>query len=1553
MDISVLEPIIPKDKETPEEQKYDAFYASSIVAPPDLVENTYDEVLGELTRFGKSPLIDSLKEEQKKRQEVESNSNIEAILLSPSLSIEEKRAKVQESVIASQNPVKIKDSYARSIKNMTGKVVEKPKEVAWFSADHLNKTLSALKREVGGYVDLQKSLFKGVQGLDKYEEGYDYGSVLPFRINTKTKEKEFAVPSILKDLAKAFTAPSRASKGEIDVTSDEGMHEAVNAAFSISIPPVAGVTAKAVSKAVTPKSPFDKGVRIEPTIGPVETPIDVVTSINKQEAANILARSVNSPKMADAIGTTPNKIVNKNLLPKVDENIGQIFPDIADDLARKDAEFMYLYDLGKVDPFLYDTTAISKDLDKYNSVISSTTNKLRLNIASSISDVDITQAGPVLKGDFKFGVAPNKGFERSVEGIIQAERAKADLVKQVSIQFKIPLKEAKKSVDLVSDPKTGDIYLSWKVNQKYDPRIDTTMTAKAIEAKFAGMDVTSFANNPIGEIFFNPRNRMSQAYSTGMALSTIRGNNFGKTIERMLFKDIVKNPSQPEIATAIKLGDEKRTEFTVKDLKDMFPDLPPSRFKDLVKGYSTFRRVADYDYFLADDIYRGSKVAAGYTGLYDEAGRPIASLGREVKKPSDSIDTTTGLIAKGQKDITNSAGEPVTKVFDFSLKKEEGEVGSYKGPVDISTINVDTATIFKLDRPIKKDGVVYEYGIGAVTGPVKQNLLPKIVGYYPHNNMEHYFVKAEPKELNLGGKVVTKDPKDKKSLQLYKDHSSTVGFGRTMAEAEQLAAKLQTENKDSGFTYIAVNDRSAFDDTLFTAMESVRAGDDLARSRGETRLKDISGKESRLQDPLLSLKNRFDQVAKMYSWRDLDLEFRKNFLEEFEELIGGVFPKSASDITIDHLPDTPVNRAKLLRARRLYEQYSKQQGQIASMADNAWQSAIHSVADFVEAKTPKFPILEPISDKLQEISTTKNPITKYLLKGTTAFYMHWNVLRQLFIQPSPIVDLHGLATLNGNTRFLAESPVLIPKLFWHTIASKMGVRMSDKAKQIADEALAKELGVPLKEMQKIYAAFGNSGIGNSIDLSALTEGVFAKNIHTLAETELGRVAKKGARGAQGVVNLPKVVGYDSGELLNQIGAWVYARSDFIKKNPNADWFETTNQAKIHGFQWEISNSMTTAADKFSYQDGMFRFLTQFIAATNKSVMQPFVAPYLARDEKIKLAAARLALYGKKGTFLGGTAYLLGDYLIDDDTVSDETKDKLSRGGVDALTNATLRYMFDDDPTKPKTDLLFSESMGPGGEFGIPFDRLAISMWEFTRGERKVDNLLPFLGATNAVSDTANELYDIFSATKYEDMDAQATARYIMKGAEVAKGWDNARQAMLMAHFGTLVDKQGNPRDLEVTYTEAMAKFFGVSDARSVALNEMNKKSFNWNRQIEKDAKEILQSLHAIEDVYSSNAAPEDIASRVLEERTRINYLISIYDKNGERSEELIEAIYKEKDSVIRGKGGLQSLTDRIYKKHSEKYKKDVQDSLSAIAESGSEENKRLVKRMFEDIEGKE
>lgn len=66
--------------------------------------------------------------------------------------------------------------------------------------------------------------------IAEYDPRYEYGTLLPFRKNKNTKIVEFSTPGLIKDIARAVTAPERAYLGLIDVDSPEAVMEASNIA---------------------------------------------------------------------------------------------------------------------------------------------------------------------------------------------------------------------------------------------------------------------------------------------------------------------------------------------------------------------------------------------------------------------------------------------------------------------------------------------------------------------------------------------------------------------------------------------------------------------------------------------------------------------------------------------------------------------------------------------------------------------------------------------------------------------------------------------------------------------------------------------------------------------------------------------------------------------------------------------------------------------------------------------------------------------------------------------------------------------------------------------------------------------------------------------------------------------------------------------------------------------------------------------------------------------------------------------------------------------------
>lgn len=1584
MDTSTLDAYAPEVEQTLPTNprlKEDAFYTAASTAPKEEIEIVYDQIMDGFTRFGRSPIHEEARDNWKKAQQEEALFNASEIILKQDISVQDKKAALERIAQDASKDITPKEAYVKQT------TVEKPStEITVIgglspeeAAKHYGEWKASPRSNISGTV--ADFLIKAKQALNQYEVkdwvpllgGTGVGDLVVG--NAERFFNEVSYYGLGEMFVYAPTGAPGARKNPLNYKLNPDFVDAVFLGLDIAGVAVLSkdLAKKAVTKAIH-QSVESGRVRIEPTFGeqvPVgetiyfdkDSPVGTISRINKSEAAEVLSTAVKSPKIADAMGTSQVGIVTTNLLPKLDSGLEKIYPDIYDKIVAADRQTLHYFDANKVDPYLFDVTAIKGDVERHYQIMREQS-ELTPNMASSYTE----DTGRAFRWKQVYGKEANKGFEDHMEAL----DARDLLIDRIARNYaeehigkpydKLGAGELKKlknkignKVSIFTDPNTKEAFIKWEGVRIYDPVEDTFFGYGATSAKFAKWEVGSLANNSVGKWFYEPAARLPQWITAGFTRASVRATNLEKVWNQVMRQEVLSTRPRRELAQAIYKTEELGENLTIQGLREMYPTMGNKDFKALVNGYFNYRRLVDYQYMVVNDVYRTQKVTAGFKGMFDDHGNHLG-LGRPVSA-SDSIVDADGVLTPGKKQLIGSDEAPAKQVYDFSLVDKPDGTKGHKGGVDVDSLEIENIDVFKLDRPIKRDGQVFEFAIGAKEGQVPTELLPKIPGYYPHINDEHYFIKAIPNDLVLNGKHV---PNDAAHAELYATHASTVGVARTQKSGDTYAAKLAEKNP--GFTYKAVFERTEIDDSLRTSLDTIKYAQDVAKSRREERLTLPDDSLGRLEDPAVALDKRMNQAARLHAWKDIDFEFRQKFLDAYGHMTKGVFPKTSDDIQLPPNMADAVNEKLMKDALNVFEQYTKQQRHADTLLDPIWKSTTLNIGRFMEDTIPVG------ADVLKKLSNKREPFLSSALKLATLKYIHLNPQKQYLIQTAQLWELNGLALAQGNARFSRDLANLSGGLFVDAL-TRGSDKIPDAFKQLVRNTGHVPTGYTPKEYKEILDAFWDSGIPKSIDLHAMLDGVFKSASDELDVGKIKHGVDRTASVVKGAISLPKQVGYNPAELLNQIGLWLYARSEFIRLNPKKVWNDPHNLEKIAEKAWGVGNTMTAKGSIMPYQEGSMRAFMQFTAVSNKGMMQPFNSKFLTKEEKVKLAAIRLAAFGEKGILalplaIEGIKYAhykatqdASPSEIAEETAADQFYRFAERGLHDLFINKMLNLMLNPGTDEAKTDLMLTKAMSLSSETNVPLGDFFRDMYKWLKGEGKASDVMPFMPATAAVFDTFNTMWDVLAARKWEEkQDKTKTIRYLLETAEFASGYSNFEKGLAMLHYDSIVSKHKGDKEIATTTAEAVAKMFGVQSYKEDALYTVLKADARLKRHIQDSVKKAITSLHAIEDVYDGAAGREDpktaeeIAKRYYNLAQRVKHLTQIY-AGAHLEEEFEEEFWRQIDKE--SKDTMDGIVSRMMNRHSKEYdrnRREMYEKLNEMKQSGDKKLADMISNLAFEIE---
>jgi len=566
------------------------------------------------------------------------------------------------------------------------------------------------------------------------------------------------------------------------------------------------------------------------------------------------------------------------------------------------------------------------------------------------------------------------------------------------------------------------------------------------------------------------------------------------------------------------------------------------------------------------------------------------------------------------------------------------------------------------------------------------------------------------------------------------------------------------------------------------------------------------------------------------------------------------------------------------------------------------------------------------------------------LKIATVKAIHLNMQKQWFMQTSQLQELAALATLNGNFKYPVQLLTIGPRIMMSLVNDSKF--MPNGLRNISRDNLHIGTGLSKEEFAQLVNDFKDTGIHNAIDTHAVMEGVLRDSTNKLTPTAGERAVGMAGTAIKALPRTTKMLGFTFSELTTQIGMWLYSRSEFERLNPKANMRSLHNKELIAAKAIGVGNLMQTRGDLLPYQQGTLRAFLQFQAFTNKAAMQVYSSKFLTKGEKIRLAAIRAAAFGERGV-LGASIITeplrnqVYSQIEDDDqetrALVDDIFERWERGfmdrGYNYLVNAIING--EDDPNL-KTDLHFQEIFATVPKSGIPLGDFYENVMAVWNGDEPMKDQLASMTAGNALLETAATMWKLGRyADEVDTFDKNATINYIRQAAKFAPMWNNVEKALVMEHTGNLADKFGNSLDIQTTHAEAWGQVFGVPSYKATNYYDIQKQSFQIQKDVAESAKNIVKQLHDIEFVFGED---DQLIPAQLERWRRIEILIASWDAKllgkGQQSEimrAVNQELKKEKNK------GIDGPVARILKARAEKLsvqEKILSDKMQRLRETG-------------------
>lgn len=1091
------------------------------------------------------------------------------------------------------------------------------------------------------------------------------------------------------------------------------------------------------------------------------SPAGTIEQNNPKKAKEMFSAAMMDDDLAKAMGTDKGSIMADNLFPKLDKDVLD-HPDISKEIQKMDAYFAGVYKDTEFDPFFVPVTKREQDKEKL------------FNTIKEVKSATYQQSNSVMRETID-----------SVEGVAVYGRndaygfSSADEAENAMQKMRESVPEADRAA-LYVDQKNGQWYVNRPYRLEYDPYEAYTFGKDAVSARFAGIDASTAAQSVLAKWIWHPTQRLPEWVAKGANRAHRVTGKVNADFMSEIQKHIKDAPQPRFLGDALRRVQEDQKWENFKDFSTRMYAAGHST-KDVEatwKGYQVYKRLTDYQYAFANRTQRRIMEVEDFKGIYDETGMHIGNGTTKVtKKPHTVYDLDAGTTLRVTDDLQGR-------------------------------------TIVKLEEPISHQGELYQHVIlGSKTklGPLPENVIPKIEGYVPRQNIENFYVTKTPRKVKVDGELVT----DIKSLK--DSYTKTIAAGATKREAEEMMKRLAKEFPDHD---IAIKqERADASDSILTDYKVFKEVLEHSKTRGE-RLPTPDG-FARLEDPLEALWKTIQSTVRLDVWKDYDAVFRKNWLRAYGEFTKGEFPQLLTDIKA-HANMTPEDLKQWKSAQRLFEQYTNQRYKV-TWGDELWKDGFHLLADNIENVVPKY-----VSQALRDTAGKGNVLVRFPKTLASQLFLYLNPPRQWLVQTQQLLEWSAL-----DKDYLKIAPTVIPAMQL-ALASK-----ATAAAKHADTIYAtavKLSGMSKKEFDATFNALYKEGIPQGVDLNMMLHGTFneAKQLLNPSAVDVALGGIKTAASYPGQIG--KTIGYTPAELANTIGTWLFTRERWKKLNPGKNWNTPENIARISADAWEIGKAMSTRAGAMPYQDGALSLFFQFTAVQHKAFMEIFSSKTFTPAERAKLAAVRTLLWGSKGAVLGGlVSWLIGQHAsVEDQAFYNE----LQGGLVDHLANKAIDNMLAKPGDKP-SDLSISASMSPMPET-LPYVDFIINATKLFDNDPSMPRYA-FTGAAGSLWKAAQEIRNIYKVNEHGDL--VSFQKSMLELAKVTSGYSNYMKMRMLQEMDDKIDRFGNHMGLTTTRAQAVAQMFGIITKEEEYLYKINETMRDRKDFIETRAQEIHTALN--------------------------------------------------------------------------------------------------------------
>jgi hypothetical protein len=495
----------------------------------------------------------------------------------------------------------------------------------------------------------------------------------------------------------------------------------------------------------------------------------------------------------------------------------------------------------------------------------------------------------------------------------------------------------------------------------------------------------------------------------------------------------------------------------------------------------------------------------------------------------------------------------------------------------------------------------------------------------------------------------------------------------------------------------------------------------------------------------------------------------------------------------------------------------------------------------------------------------------------TAFnlYLVLNPARQFIVQGHQAVQLSAITPVYAATRLVPDTALLVAAR-----VSKNGV---------VDKNLAKGMGRTQEEVKEMFEGYRDSGLSAAIDRQNLLNGSLAQYADDLAykSSAVGGFNKVG-RGLGKVLDFSRRVGFDAGEEMNMMTAWL-AHYDKAKTKAKGRKLDQSDWDTIRGEARDFTYNMNLAGD-MPYNQNWLGMAFQFMQVPHKALLQMSFNRNLTARQKAQLIVFNTAMYGAPA---GSVFYSkLEKELPEDGWV----RDAVLQGGEAYALNTLLSLMSGDETSINFQGLAASDNQGMY-DF---FSNLIVSPATTIMAASPSGSLL--FGNNPRITGVVRTALKLTNFMPEDGPFDTTFKSAIIETLSLSSGFSNAFKARMAVKLGQHKNAYGKVTEDGVPETQGYALIFGFTseaEARQrYVANEVYEATQSFYTDIEEHYRLVKLQMARVGNDLSN---PEDAVKL-------INWVALNYEGEPKAQEHFFSLIKKDAE-----KAGDTTLLDTVIK----------------------------------------